>query len=168
MAAPAAAKNDTRAATKVARTTFIFPTVPPAPGQARRDRLSPRRESRTDRAAAPGRVQAALRNVPPSPLARPAAGRRRAGAPVGQTSRGPRRGAAHRAKRSDQTIRPAPSRTPAWRRACRSATQHGSRSTPEAAARGGRDRSEEHTSELQSLAYLVCRLLLEKKKQYVT
>src|SRR2546425_6463091 len=29
--------------------------------------------------------------------------------------------------------------------------------------RGGR-RSEEHTSELQSLAYLVCRLLLEKKK----
>src|SRR5687767_15614761 len=32
-------------------------------------------------------------------------------------------------------------------------------------ARGG-DRSEEHTSELQSLAYLVCRLLLEKKKKY--
>src|SRR5205823_13943139 len=30
---------------------------------------------------------------------------------------------------------------------------------------GGPDvRSEEHTSELQSLAYLVCRLLLEKKK----
>src|SRR5205823_7256866 len=27
-----------------------------------------------------------------------------------------------------------------------------------------RHRSEEHTSELQSLAYLVCRLLLEKKK----
>src|SRR2546425_13246811 len=26
-------------------------------------------------------------------------------------------------------------------------------------------RSEEHTSELQSLAYLVCRLLLEKKQQ---
>src|SRR2546425_7159160 len=38
---------------------------------------------------------------------------------------------------------------------------------------GGRDlpdrrlaRSEEHTSELQSLAYLVCRLLLEKKKNH--
>src|SRR5205823_3034057 len=31
-------------------------------------------------------------------------------------------------------------------------------------ARDG-ERSEEHTSELQSLAYLVCRLLLEKKKQ---
>src|SRR2546425_6355347 len=30
----------------------------------------------------------------------------------------------------------------------------------------GQDRSEEHTSELQSLAYLVCRLLLEKKKKY--
>src|SRR3989441_7507936 len=29
---------------------------------------------------------------------------------------------------------------------------------------GGKSRSEEHTSELQSLAYLVCRLLLEKKK----
>src|SRR2546425_2760077 len=28
-------------------------------------------------------------------------------------------------------------------------------------------RSEEHTSELQSLAYLVCRLLLEKKKNDV-
>src|SRR2546425_6356696 len=37
------------------------------------------------------------------------------------------------------------------------------------AAQGGErsvhPRSEEHTSELQSLAYLVCRLLLEKKKK---
>src|SRR6266545_8221467 len=31
--------------------------------------------------------------------------------------------------------------------------------------RARRLRSEEHTSELQSLAYLVCRLLLEKKKK---
>src|SRR3989441_4835263 len=31
--------------------------------------------------------------------------------------------------------------------------------------RGVEKRSEEHTSELQSLAYLVCRLLLEKKKK---
>src|SRR2546425_4956192 len=31
-------------------------------------------------------------------------------------------------------------------------------------AKTNRKRSEEHTSELQSLAYLVCRLLLEKKK----
>src|SRR2546425_8098480 len=30
--------------------------------------------------------------------------------------------------------------------------------------RRGPSRSEEHTSELQALAYLVCRLLLEKKK----
>src|SRR2546423_10725606 len=30
-----------------------------------------------------------------------------------------------------------------------------------------RSRSEEHTSELQSLAYLVCRLLLEKKKRSI-
>src|SRR2546423_10266419 len=29
-------------------------------------------------------------------------------------------------------------------------------------------RSEEHTSELQSLAYLVCRLLLEKKKIHIS
>src|SRR3712207_7459567 len=36
-----------------------------------------------------------------------------------------------------------------------------------AAARAApdRDRSEEHTSELQSRQYLVCRLLLEKKKE---
>src|SRR2546425_6884287 len=31
----------------------------------------------------------------------------------------------------------------------------------------GHNRSEEHTSELQSLAYLVCRLLLEKKKKTI-
>src|SRR3712207_8514626 len=30
------------------------------------------------------------------------------------------------------------------------------------------DRSEEHTSELQSRQYLVCRLLLEKKKKHVS
>src|SRR5687767_15214822 len=37
---------------------------------------------------------------------------------------------------------------------------------PSPEAREAADRSEEHTSELQSLAYLVCRLLLEKKKQH--
>src|SRR2546425_6556712 len=41
----------------------------------------------------------------------------------------------------------------AWRQRCR----------PRASTR-----SEEHTSELQSLAYLVCRLLLEKKKEKTT
>src|SRR2546430_7135876 len=36
---------------------------------------------------------------------------------------------------------------------------------PEALCGGGWDRSEEHTSELQSQSNLVCRLLLEKKKK---
>src|SRR3712207_6995767 len=35
------------------------------------------------------------------------------------------------------------------------------------ATSGGRIRSEEHTSELQSRQYLVCRLLLEKKKKHI-
>src|SRR3712207_8523491 len=35
---------------------------------------------------------------------------------------------------------------------------------PEQCLEAARDRSEEHTSELQSRQYLVCRLLLEKKK----
>src|SRR5437870_9617416 len=34
-------------------------------------------------------------------------------------------------------------------------------------ARRRRDRSEEHTSELQSRGHLVCRLLLEKKKKLI-
>src|SRR2546425_7192339 len=38
------------------------------------------------------------------------------------------------------------------------------RSEPPGRSARGRVRSEEHTSELQSLAYIVCRLLLEKKK----
>src|SRR5258707_5161127 len=40
---------------------------------------------------------------------------------------------------------------------------HGQHDRTEAADRA--DRSEEHTSELQSRQYLVCRLLLEKKKK---
>src|SRR2546425_6335190 len=53
--------------------------------------------------------------------------------------------------------------------------QHGQPARPPRAERGSHplhggsgamdERSEEHTSELQSLAYLVCRLLLEKKKK---
>src|SRR2546423_9892876 len=35
------------------------------------------------------------------------------------------------------------------------------------AVQGHGGRSEEHTSELQSLAYLVCRLLLEKKNNFI-
>src|SRR5205823_7208001 len=38
-------------------------------------------------------------------------------------------------------------------------------STPRRSSAARGYRSEEHTSELQSLAYLVCRLLLEKKKK---
>src|SRR3712207_8478996 len=48
-----------------------------------------------------------------------------------------------------------------------SATNRASRATASTAKPNGRDgasqRSEEHTSELQSRQYLVCRLLLEKK-----
>src|SRR2546425_1949993 len=40
----------------------------------------------------------------------------------------------------------------------------GTTTRPFADVSSGAMRSEEHTSELQSLAYLVCRLLLEKKK----
>src|SRR5205823_7423915 len=39
------------------------------------------------------------------------------------------------------------------------------RPTAQSLAQASTTRSEEHTSELQSLAYLVCRLLLEKKKE---
>src|SRR5205823_14941468 len=46
------------------------------------------------------------------------------------------------------------------RRSTRPAAQRAHRAVGE-----GAPRSEEHTSELQSLAYLVCRLLLEKKKK---
>src|SRR5687767_15477530 len=47
----------------------------------------------------------------------------------------------------------------------RQAAIRGSRAARAALYRFRARRSEEHTSELQSLAYLVCRLLLEKKKK---
>src|SRR3712207_7635231 len=61
-------------------------------------------------------------------------------------------------------------RDAAVRRARRAAGPHGGRSGGRAGRRVTRrgqldDRSEEHTSELQSRQYLVCRLLLEKKKK---
>src|SRR5205814_10527962 len=43
----------------------------------------------------------------------------------------------------------------------------GSGMVDEAWRRNSQERSEEHTSELQSLRHLVCRLLLEKKKKIV-
>src|SRR3712207_6954359 len=42
---------------------------------------------------------------------------------------------------------------------------HGSHHLAEVLVNEGDGRSEEHTSELQSRQYLVCRLLLEKKKK---
>src|SRR5437762_4682921 len=47
----------------------------------------------------------------------------------------------------------------------RMARPAGSPSTSQAPSTGWCGRSEEHTSELQSPMYLVCRLLLEKKKK---
>src|SRR3712207_7901229 len=53
------------------------------------------------------------------------------------------------------TTTPTCSRSRSWR--CAASTSTGCRSSS--------TRSEEHTSELQSRQYLVCRLLLEKKKK---
>src|SRR5947209_12443831 len=47
----------------------------------------------------------------------------------------------------------------------RSAGVHGRRGRDPRRVRADAQRSEEHTSELQSRQYLVCRLLLEKKKK---
>src|SRR5437899_5966296 len=67
---------------------------------------------------------------------------------------------------------PAATGTRARGRACPCAARCGPRSRPPAcrsptpvAAQARDARSEEHTSELQSLRHLVCRLLLEKKKK---
>src|SRR3712207_9155721 len=66
---------------------------------------------------------------------------------------------------------------PAVRRAARSSMREGATpwasgsprsrtdTAPSSRRRGSSSRSEEHTSELQSRQYLVCRLLLEKKKK---
>src|SRR5205814_7182014 len=51
-----------------------------------------------------------------------------------------------------------------WRRHARRAGRRPGRS-PCRPGSEGHSRSEEHTSELQSLRHLVCRLLLEKKKK---
>src|SRR2546425_8616555 len=60
-----------------------------------------------------------------------------------------REGRAHRARTRAQSA---------------SGGRRGSSDRPRRARRCPRRRSEEHTSELQSLAYIVCRLLLEKKR----
>src|SRR5437764_10987102 len=59
--------------------------------------------------------------------------------------------------------------TPTEGPACPSATRAGETAPArECRVRRGSARSEEHTSELQSPMYLVCRLLLEKKKKQIT
>src|SRR3712207_7212574 len=57
-------------------------------------------------------------------------------------------------------VKPSPGRSSAWIRNC----GVGSHRETTMAHRPQPRRSEEHTSELQSRQYLVCRLLLEKKK----
>src|SRR2546429_3991844 len=53
-------------------------------------------------------------------------------------------------------------------RLCRAGDRAAAQLRPDTPAAGaGADRSEEHTSELQSRLHLVCRLLLEKKKKKV-
>src|SRR5205823_8387190 len=63
---------------------------------------------------------------------------------------------ARRQKRLRTRTRDSPAQFPRW--------PHVAIHRPDARVEG--QRSEEHTSELQSLAYLVCRLLLEKKMLY--
>src|SRR2546422_7531670 len=59
----------------------------------------------------------------------------------------------------------APERAWSRERACYRAEEEAPEPPAPGATRPRRRRSEEHTSELQSRLHLVCRLLLEKKKQ---
>src|SRR3712207_8843658 len=63
--------------------------------------------------------------------------------------------------RSGQVVPAVPDQLPRPRGHARRPRRHG---RPRLAVPLGAARSEEHTSELQSRQYLVCRLLLEKKK----
>src|SRR3712207_8724558 len=80
----------------------------------------------------------------------------------GRGGRGPRRGG------GEGGVAPAGGRSchPVWPWARR--IFPGERTGAPARAANAAGRSEEHTSELQSRPYLVCRLLLEKKKQYTS
>src|SRR5256886_1937090 len=99
----------------------------------------------------------------------------RRASPVGRTrlARRPRRSAPRGVRGTRPRQRPMPGagrrrrpgrRTP--RR--RPASPRGPRGRPGPRAAGWRPRSEEHTSELQSQSNLVCRLLLEKKKYFLS
>src|SRR2546425_3943556 len=61
-----------------------------------------------------------------------------------------------------------PSRSPPGWTTCSGCSRRAAGPPSRTTARCAAPRSEEHTSELQSLAYLVCRLLLEKKKTQKT
>src|SRR2546425_1639327 len=56
---------------------------------------------------------------------------------------------------------------PMYQTCSHSTHAHSALAVPARVSRENATRSEEHTSELQSLAYLVCRLLLEKKKNRI-
>src|SRR2546425_9142258 len=110
------------------------------------------------------------RNDADAPAARPGA-RRRDVAPQSRgldprrpRARGRRRGYDRRERRPGAAARDGgrAAGAPGTRRLACAQQARGLRGEPER-PRGAR--SEEHTSELQSLAYLVCRLLLEKKKK---
>src|SRR3989441_1997727 len=114
-----------------------------------------------------GRLAARERLAPPPPLPR--------GARVVPRRRDPPRGAAPRPSLGAQPPRALPprdraahggrgARGPVLRRACELAARQPHLPGDVRGLRA-HERSEEHTSELQSLAYLVCRLLLEKKKK---
>src|SRR2546422_7646992 len=60
------------------------------------------------------------------------------------------------------------SAAPAPRRASRRARRSPSAGSDAGSSGSASSRSEEHTSELQSRLHLVCRLLLEKKKYFLT
>src|SRR5205823_13435691 len=90
---------------------------------------------------------------PYTTLFRSAAARQSAGACTSAAST-PTRSCGTTARRAPSSMPSSPRSRPA---PCRSSSCH--RRRPQ--------RSEEHTSELQSLAYLVCRLLLEKKKNNI-
>src|SRR3712207_8107692 len=68
--------------------------------------------------------------------------------------------------RSGHRSRPDPVRRGASRRRVRRQSTSPDKPRLRPRRRPGTGRSEEHTSELQSRQYLVCRLLLEKKKNF--
>src|SRR5438874_7555021 len=98
----------------------------------------------------------------PLPTSNTRRGRHRCGSRVRDTARSPRGSACSlRDGRPRSFVRgTAPPRPASDGSRCRGAAHSGRRQS-----RGRGNRSEEHTSELQSRRDLVCRLLLEKKKK---